>query len=74
MKILIVSWYFPPANTIAAVRLRSMARAFLHDGHDVPRLRYAPRDEFIISHVGEHYAAPFQDLGVEYYRYVPGAC
>ncbi len=35
MKILIVSWYFPPANTIAAVRLRSMARAFLRDGHDV---------------------------------------
>lgn len=35
MKILIVSWYFPPANTIGAVRLRSMARAFLHDGHDV---------------------------------------
>ena len=35
MKILIVTWYFPPANTIAAVRLRSMARAFLRDGHDV---------------------------------------
>ncbi len=35
MKILIVTWYFPPANTIAAVRLRSMARAFLQDGHDV---------------------------------------
>jgi glycosyltransferase involved in cell wall biosynthesis len=35
MKILIVSWFFPPTNTIGAVRLGSLAH-FLHQrGHDV---------------------------------------
>jgi glycosyltransferase involved in cell wall biosynthesis len=35
MKILLLTWYFPPVNTIGAVRLGKFAR-FLHDrGHDV---------------------------------------
>jgi hydroxymethylglutaryl-CoA synthase len=42
----------------------------LHDGHDVPNLIYAPQREFVITHVGKLYDAAFQDLGVEYYRYV----
>ena len=42
----------------------------LHDGRDVPGLDYAPSDEFVISHVGDKYDPAFQDLGVEYYKYV----
>jgi hydroxymethylglutaryl-CoA synthase len=42
----------------------------LHDGRDVPGLHYAPRREFVISHVGERYEPAFQDLGIEYYKYV----
>ena len=42
----------------------------LHDGRDVPGLDYAPSDEFGISHVGDKYDPAFQDLGVEYYKYV----
>jgi hydroxymethylglutaryl-CoA synthase len=42
----------------------------LHDGHEVPGLQYDPRAEFVISHVGECYDPAFQDLGIEYYKYV----
>jgi len=42
----------------------------LHDGREVPSLRYDPRAEFVISHVGDRYDASFQDLGIEYYKYV----
>jgi len=41
----------------------------LHDGHDV-NIDYVPQDEFAITHVGECYDPSFQDLGVEYYKYV----
>jgi hypothetical protein len=36
----------------------------------VPGLEYAPCSEFVITHVGNRYEAAFQDLGVEYYKYV----
>jgi hydroxymethylglutaryl-CoA synthase len=42
----------------------------LHDGREVPGLRYDPRAEFVISHVGHRYDPAFQDLGIEYYKYV----
>lgn len=42
----------------------------LHDGHDVPGLAYAPSSEFVITHVGARYESAFQDLGIEYYKYV----
>jgi hydroxymethylglutaryl-CoA synthase len=42
----------------------------LHDGREVPGLHYAPQREFIISHVGQQYDPSFQDLGIEYYKYV----
>lgn len=35
MKILLVSWYFPPANTIAALRIGKLAKYLLNQGHDV---------------------------------------
>jgi hydroxymethylglutaryl-CoA synthase len=42
----------------------------LHDGRDVPGLAHTPRGEFVITHVGERYEPAFQDLGIEYYKYV----
>jgi hydroxymethylglutaryl-CoA synthase len=41
-----------------------------HDGADVEVL-YAPHGEFVVERVGERTDAEFQDIGVEYYRYVP---
>ena len=35
MKLLLVTWYFPPSRTIAAVRLGKLARYLLSQGHDV---------------------------------------
>ncbi len=35
MRLLIVTWYFPPANTIAAVRINKMARYLMDQGMDV---------------------------------------
>ncbi len=41
-----------------------------HDGKvvDVP---YRPSGEFVIERVGQRTDAEFQDIGIEYYRYVP---
>jgi hydroxymethylglutaryl-CoA synthase len=41
----------------------------LHDGHEI-EISYQPQDEFVITHVGEKYESAFQDLGIEYYKYV----
>lgn len=35
MKILMVSWFFPPANTIGAVRMGRMARFLSQQGHEL---------------------------------------
>ena len=35
MKILIISWYFPPSNTIGAVRVGNLAKYLISHGHDV---------------------------------------
>ncbi len=35
LKILIVSWYFPPVNTIGALRVGKFARYLIEHGHDV---------------------------------------
>jgi len=35
VKVLIVSWYFPPVNTIGAIRVGKFARFLLERGHDV---------------------------------------
>ena len=35
MKILLISWYFPPSNTIAAVRLGKLAKHLLDRGHEL---------------------------------------
>ncbi len=41
-----------------------------HDGHEV-ELPYKPSGEFVVERVGDRVAGDFQDIGVEYYRYVP---
>lgn len=35
MKILIVSWYFPPCNTMGALRIGKLAKFLVGQGHDV---------------------------------------
>jgi hydroxymethylglutaryl-CoA synthase len=42
----------------------------LHDGYALSEILYAPKQEFVITHVGERYEQGFQDLAVEYYKYV----
>ena len=44
--------------------------AALHDGRRVTNLDYLPRDEFIIDKVGHREDRQFQDIGIEYYKYV----
>jgi hydroxymethylglutaryl-CoA synthase len=43
----------------------------LHDGHEVPDFSYTPAGEFVVDRTGQTKEADFQDLGVEYYRFVP---
>jgi hydroxymethylglutaryl-CoA synthase len=42
----------------------------LHDGRRVTGLDYDPEDEFVIERVGMTEERHFQDIGIEYYRYV----
>jgi glycosyltransferase involved in cell wall biosynthesis len=52
MRILVVSWFFPPANTIGALRVGRMVQYLLDQGHDVrvltardlPHLQTMPLD------------------------------
>jgi hydroxymethylglutaryl-CoA synthase len=43
----------------------------LHDDQAIPELGSLPGDRFRISHIGEQDGAAFQDVGVEYYEYIP---
>ena len=42
----------------------------LHAGRRAPGLDFLPHEEFVIEKVGHSDARQFQDLGIEYYRYV----
>jgi len=53
-----------------AVDLTFEQYAALHDGRRVGGLEYAPKNEFVIEHVGQTDERHFADLGIEYYRYV----
>src|SRR5262245_994482 len=35
LKVLFIAWYFPPSNTIAAVRLGKLAKFLCKAGHDI---------------------------------------
>jgi hydroxymethylglutaryl-CoA synthase len=54
-----------------AIDLSKAQYESLHDHRKLPGLDYQPREEFVISRVGTAYETSFQDLGVEYYDYVP---
>ena len=54
----------------SAVDLSEEQYVALHDGHNVTNLNYLPRNEFIIDKVGQHDERQFQDIGIEYYKYV----
>ena len=53
-----------------AVDLNEQQYADLHDGRRVTGLAYLPKDEFIIEKIGRTDHRQFQDVGIEYYRYV----
>jgi hydroxymethylglutaryl-CoA synthase len=42
----------------------------LHGGRRPPNLDYLPRNEFVIDKVGRTDERQFQDVGIEYYKYV----
>jgi hydroxymethylglutaryl-CoA synthase len=41
-----------------------------HDGVDI-QIDYVPNNEFVIERIGHRVTGDFQDIGVEYYRFVP---
>jgi hydroxymethylglutaryl-CoA synthase len=54
-----------------AVDLSKEQYESLHDHRELAGVVYEPRDRFVITRVGTAYEPAFQDLGVEYYEYVP---
>jgi hydroxymethylglutaryl-CoA synthase len=44
--------------------------AALHDGRRPANLDYLPRDEFVIDKIGRRDERQFQDVGIEYYKYI----
>jgi hydroxymethylglutaryl-CoA synthase len=55
----------------SAVDLTKEQYEALHDHRELVGVIYEPRERFVISRVGTAYETAFQDLGVEYYEYVP---
>jgi hydroxymethylglutaryl-CoA synthase len=53
-----------------AVDLNKEQYEALHDGRRVTGLSYIPQSEFVIDKVGQSDHRQFQDIGIEYYRYV----
>ncbi|ANO50205.1 hydroxymethylglutaryl-CoA synthase family protein [Woeseia oceani] len=53
-----------------AIDINADQYAALHAGHKAPGLDFLPREEFVIEKVGRSEERQFQDLGIEYYRYV----
>jgi len=53
-----------------AVDLDESQYIALHDGRRVPNLEYLPQSEFVIDKVGRIDERQFQDIGIEYYKYV----
>ena len=53
-----------------SVALNEQQYSDLHDGRRVTGLDYLPKNEFVIEKIGRTDHRHFQDLGIEYYRYV----
>ncbi len=54
-----------------AINLTKESYEALHQGFDGPCPSYNPSGEFVIDHIGKTNGPTFQDIGIEYYRYVP---
>jgi hydroxymethylglutaryl-CoA synthase len=63
------SIHFASAMELAVDLNREQYEA-LHDGKQVSGLAYIPQNEFVIDKVGQSDQRQFQDIGIEYYRYV----
>jgi hydroxymethylglutaryl-CoA synthase len=61
--------HFADAMELAVDLNREQYEA-LHDGRRVTGLAYIPQSEFVIDKVGQSDQRQFQDIGIEYYRYV----
>ena len=57
-------------NMEFAIDLTQQQYADLHDGRRVEGLDYIGQEEFVVDRVGHEDQRHFQDLGIEYYRYV----
>jgi hydroxymethylglutaryl-CoA synthase len=53
-----------------AIDLDEAQYTALHAGRRASNLGYLPRQEFVIDKVGRSDERQFQDVGIEYYRYV----
>mgnify|MGYP006879660945 FL=1 len=53
-----------------AFDLNEQQYAALHDGRRVEGLDDVGTEEFVVERVGNEDRRQFQDLGIEYYRYV----
>ena len=42
----------------------------IHQGRYLEELKHSPKDEFIIDKIGEDNSREFQNLGIEYYKYI----
>jgi glycosyltransferase involved in cell wall biosynthesis len=67
MKIIIVSWHFPPANTIAAVRIGKLARYLIESGHQVrvQTVEQATADQSLPLEVSERIVERIRYLDVD---------
>ena len=53
-----------------AIDLDESQYTAMHDGRRATNLDYLPQQEFVIDKVGQSDERQFQDIGIEYYRYV----
>ena len=54
----------------SAIDLEESQYIAMHDGRRATNLDYLPQQEFVIDKVGQSDERQFQDIGIEYYRYV----
>ena len=54
----------------SAIDLDESQYIAMHDGRRATNLDYLPQQEFVIDKVGQSDERQFQDIGIEYYRYV----
>ena len=54
-----------------AIDLKRNEYEALHDCLSAPCPKYEPSNQFVVDHIGDH-SNGFEDLGIEYYRFVPG--